>query len=104
MFDVGFSELLLIMLVALIMVGPRQLPVLARTAGVLLGKAQRQVNLLKADIARDLRTQELKHIDAQFHQQLDDIESEAQGQFEEMRAQLASASASVVRKDPSTAT
>ena len=55
MFDIAFSELFVIMLVALIVIGPKQLPTLARTAGLLFGKAQRQIAKLKSDIERDLK-------------------------------------------------
>ena len=62
MFDVGFWELLLIGVVALLVVGPERLPGLARTAGVWVGKARRLVNSVKADIDREMRTEELKKI------------------------------------------
>ena len=62
MFDVGFWELLLIGVVALLVVGPERLPGLARTVGVWVGKARRLVNSVKADIDREMRTEELKKI------------------------------------------
>ena len=62
MFDVGFWELLLIGVVALLVVGPERLPGLARTAGIWVGKARRLVNSVKADIDREMRTEELKKI------------------------------------------
>ena len=62
MFDIGFWELLLIGLVALIVVGPERLPRLARTAGLWLGKGQALLSSVKADIDRELRAEELKRI------------------------------------------
>ena len=62
MFDVGFWELLLIGVVALLVVGPERLPGLARTVGIWVGKARRLVNSVKADIDREMRTEELKKI------------------------------------------
>ncbi len=62
MFDVGFWELLLIGVVALLVVGPERLPGLARTTGVWVGKARRLVNSVKADLDREMRTEELKKI------------------------------------------
>ena len=50
MFDIGFSELMLIGIVALIVIGPERLPKVARTLGHLLGRAQRYVNDVKSDI------------------------------------------------------
>ncbi len=60
MFDVGFSEILLIMVVALVVVGPERLPKLVRTAGLYLGRARRMVAAVKADVQRELATEELK--------------------------------------------
>lgn len=60
MFDVGFWELSLIMVVVLLVVGPERLPKLARTAGVYVGKARRMVADVRAEVNRELRAQELK--------------------------------------------
>jgi len=62
MFDVGFSELMVIALVALIVIGPERLPRVARTLGALLGRAQRYVNDVKADIQREVDLDELKNV------------------------------------------
>ena len=60
MFDIGFSELLVIAVVALIVIGPQQLPKVARTLGHLFGRMQRYVNDVKADIAREMELEELR--------------------------------------------
>lgn len=60
MFDVGFSELLVIGLVALIVIGPERLPKVARTAGQWLGKLNRYVSQVKQDIDRDIKLEELR--------------------------------------------
>jgi sec-independent protein translocase protein TatB len=60
MFDIGFSELLVIAVVALIVIGPQQLPRVARTLGHLFGRMQRYVNDVKADITREMELDELK--------------------------------------------
>jgi len=52
MFDVGLSELMIIAVVALVVIGPERLPKVARTAGLLLGRLQRYVSDVKADINR----------------------------------------------------
>jgi sec-independent protein translocase protein TatB len=62
MFDVGFWELLIIGLVALLVIGPERLPGLARTAGAWLGRANRFVSEVKTEIDEELRTEELKRI------------------------------------------
>ena len=60
MFDIGFSELLVIAVVALIVIGPERLPKVARTLGHLFGRMQRYVNDVKADITREMELDELK--------------------------------------------
>jgi sec-independent protein translocase protein TatB len=60
MFDIGFSELVVIAIVALIVIGPERLPKVARTLGHLFGRMQRYVNDVKADISREMELDELK--------------------------------------------
>ena len=60
MFDVGFSELMVIAVVALIVIGPERLPRVARTMGHLFGRLQRYVNDVKADINREIELEELR--------------------------------------------
>jgi sec-independent protein translocase protein TatB len=60
MFDLGFSELMVIALVALIVIGPERLPRVARTLGHLAGRLQRYVADVKADISREVELDELK--------------------------------------------
>lgn len=64
MFDIGFSELMVIAVVALIVIGPERLPKVARTLGHLFGRMQRYVNDVKADIAREMELDELKKLQA----------------------------------------
>jgi sec-independent protein translocase protein TatB len=74
MFDVGFSELIVIALVALIVIGPERLPRVARTLGALLGRAQRYVNDVKADIQREVDLEELKNIRDTFQDAAKSVE------------------------------
>jgi sec-independent protein translocase protein TatB len=62
MFDIGFWELAIIGVVALLVVGPERLPKLARTAGFWVGRARRYVSSVKQDIEREMRTEELRQI------------------------------------------
>jgi sec-independent protein translocase protein TatB len=64
MFDIGFSELMIIAVVALIVIGPERLPKVARTLGHLFGRMQRYVNDVKADISREMQLDELKKLQA----------------------------------------
>jgi sec-independent protein translocase protein TatB len=62
MFDFSFSELMVVMVVALIVIGPERLPKVARTLGHLWGRAQRYVNGVKADIERDMNADEFRQL------------------------------------------
>lgn len=68
MFDIGFSELVLIAVVALIVIGPQRLPRVARTAGHLLGRMQRYVSDVKADIAREMELEELRKVQSSMEE------------------------------------
>jgi sec-independent protein translocase protein TatB len=60
MFDIAFSELMLIGVVALVVIGPERLPKVARTAGQWLGRLNRYVSQVKQDIDRDIKLEELR--------------------------------------------
>jgi len=60
MFDIGFWELMLIALVALIVVGPERLPKLIRVTGLWIGRANASVQSIRNEISRELRAEELK--------------------------------------------
>ncbi len=62
MFDVGFSEMLMIGIVALVVIGPERLPKVARTAGLLLGRMRRYVSDVRADLHREMQLEELKQL------------------------------------------
>lgn len=62
MFDIGFSEMMVIGVVALVVIGPERLPKVARTAGALFGRMQRYVADVKADINREIDASELKDL------------------------------------------
>jgi sec-independent protein translocase protein TatB len=75
MFDVAFSEMLVIAVIALIVIGPEKLPKVARTLGLLAGRMQRYVATVKADVERELRTEELGKFDAEAQRQVSALES-----------------------------
>ena len=76
MFDIGFSELMVIAVVALVVIGPERLPRVARTAGHLLGRLQRYVNDVKADINREMELEELRKFKNEFEQSAQAVESQ----------------------------
>lgn len=74
MFDIGFSEILLIGVVALVVIGPERLPKVARTLGHMFGRLQRYVNEVKADINREIELDELRKLQSQVQSAARDIE------------------------------
>ena len=74
MFDFGFSELMVIMVVALIVIGPERLPKVARTLGNLWGRSQRYVNGVKADIERDMAAEEFRQLQKTVQAEADAVE------------------------------
>ena len=74
MFDIGFSELVVVGVVALIVIGPERLPKVARTAGHLLGRFQRYAASVKSDISREMQLEELRKAGQSFK---DSVESSA---------------------------
>jgi sec-independent protein translocase protein TatB len=86
MFDVGFSEIVLIAVVALIVIGPQKLPKTARTLGHLFGRLQRYVNEVKADIAREMELEELKKLQQDVQGAARDIEQSVSNMKSELDA------------------
>ncbi|MBU1358272.1 MAG: Sec-independent protein translocase protein TatB [Gammaproteobacteria bacterium] len=74
MIDLGISKLALIGAVALIVIGPEKLPRVARTVGTLLGKAQRYVNDVKAEVNRSMDLDELRKMKDTVHEAARDVE------------------------------
>jgi len=64
MFDIGASEIFVIGVVALIVIGPERLPRVARTLGHLFGRLQRYVSEVKSDINREIELEELRNLKA----------------------------------------
>ncbi len=75
MFDIGFSEIVVIAVVALIVIGPEKLPKTARTLGHLFGRLQRYVSEVKADINRELELDELRKLQQQVQTAARDLET-----------------------------
>ena len=73
MFDMGFTEMMLIGIVALIVIGPERLPAVARTVGKYFGRLKRFMTTVKADVEQELRADELREILAQQQQQLNSL-------------------------------
>jgi sec-independent protein translocase protein TatB len=74
MFDFSFSELVVVLVVALVVIGPERLPKVARTLGHLYGRAQRYVNGVKADISRDMAVEEFRQLQAKVQAEAGSVE------------------------------
>ena len=68
MFDVAFSEIIVIAVVALIVIGPEKLPKVARTLGALTGRMQRYVAQVKEEVNREVRFQELQQLQQEIQE------------------------------------
>jgi sec-independent protein translocase protein TatB len=88
MFDVGFSELLVIAVVALIVIGPERLPRVARTVGHLLGRLQRYVGDVKADINREMQLEDLRKLQQQVAEQAKSLETSVNQQLNSVETEL----------------
>jgi sec-independent protein translocase protein TatB len=78
MFDIGFSEIVVIAVVALIVIGPERLPKTARMLGHLFGRLQRYVNEVKADINREMELDELRRLRQEVKGAASDFERSVQ--------------------------
>jgi len=100
MFDIGFSELLVIGLVALIVIGPERLPRVARTLGHLAGRLQRYVADVKADINREVELEELRKMKDSVQQAASGIEDSVQSEISKAESDLNAAASSVAAETP----
>jgi sec-independent protein translocase protein TatB len=88
MFDLGFTELMVIALVALIVIGPERLPRVARTLGHLAGRMQRYVADVKADINREVELDELKKMRDSMQEAASGFESSVNSELHKTEAEL----------------
>jgi sec-independent protein translocase protein TatB len=100
MFDIGFTELLVIGLVALIVIGPERLPRVARTLGHLAGRLQRYVSDVKADINREMELEELRKMRESVQQAASGIESSIQSELNRTESELNRAAESTMAGPP----
>ena len=96
MFDVGFSEMIVIAVVALIVIGPEKLPKVARTVGALIGRMQRYVNDVKADINREIELDELKKMHTSVKEAADSIHSSVRETISGFESQASELNAAVI--------
>src|SRR5687768_3584788 len=103
MFDIGFTELLVIGVVALIVIGPQKLPRVARTVGHLAGRLQRYVADVKADINREIELDELRKMRDSMQQAATGFETSVQSELNKTEAELNKSVEGVVGDTPAEA-
>ena len=90
MIDFGFDKIALIGAVALIVIGPEKLPKVARTVGHLVGRAQRYVADVKAEVNRSIELDELKKMKTQFEEAARDVENTVNEEVRQHSSELES--------------
>ena len=103
MFDIGFSEMMVCAIVALVVIGPEKLPRVARTLGHLFGRLQRYVSQVKSDIHREMEMADLGKVKTEFENAArsfqTDIETAARETEREAR-DIADAAAAIPQEPP----
>jgi len=93
MFDVSFSEIVVIAVVALVVIGPEKLPKVARTLGALAGRMQRYVAQVKEEVNREVRFQELQQLQQEIQETVtqtkEAVESSMQGGIDAASKEIA---------------
>lgn len=97
MFDFGFSKLLLLGIVALVVIGPERLPKVARTMGHLYGRLQRYVTQVKSDINREMEAADLGKMKTEFESAARSFQSEVETGVRDVDQQVRETQASIER-------
>jgi sec-independent protein translocase protein TatB len=109
MFDFGFTEMMIIAVIGLVVIGPERLPKVAKQAGQWLGKLRRYVDDVKSDINRQMELQELKNLQGELTETAREVESsmqstisQVQSDFEEVQQSIGGGTASGSAAEPAT--
>jgi sec-independent protein translocase protein TatB len=100
MFDIGFTEMLVIAVVALVVLGPDKLPKVAKQAGQWIGKLQRYVNDVKGDINRQMELEELRKLQTEVKDAAQSIESSVNSSVSSVQGEFDALSASTSLSTP----
>lgn len=98
MFDIGASEIFVIGVVALIVIGPERLPRVAKTLGHLFGRLQRYVSEVKSDINREIELEELRNLKATMQDAARSIEQSVTSQVNYIGSEVKQAGAEVQKQ------
>jgi sec-independent protein translocase protein TatB len=103
MLDLGLTKMALIGVVALVVLGPERLPRVARTAGALFGRAQRYINDVKAEVAREIELDHLRQMKTDFESAARNVENSIHDNLRKHEAELNDAFRSGTSVSPSIA-
>jgi sec-independent protein translocase protein TatB len=98
MFDIGFSEMLVIGIVALVVIGPERLPKVARTLGHLFGRLQRYVTQVKTDINREMELAELGKVKTEFESAARSFQTDMESKVAETEREMREAKDAIERE------
>jgi sec-independent protein translocase protein TatB len=98
MFDIAFSELLVIGVVALVVIGPERLPKVARTLGHLFGRLQRYVAQVKSDINREMEASELSKVKTEFESAARDFQRDVETNVQDADREIREVQADIDRQ------
>jgi len=91
LFDIAFSEILVIAVVALLVIGPEKLPKVARTLGMLTGRLQRYVSTVKADIDRELRMEDMRKMEQETRNSIMATQSDISAEIHKTESEVSTA-------------
>ncbi len=95
MFDIGFSEMVVCAVVALVVIGPERLPRVARTLGILFGRLQRYVAQVKADINREMEAADLGKVKTEFESAARSFEADVKSQAADVEREVRDAQTAI---------
>jgi sec-independent protein translocase protein TatB len=100
-FDIGFSEMVVCAVVALVVIGPERLPKVARTLGVLFGRLQRYVAQVKSDINREMDLADLGKVKTEFESAARSFETDLKSQAADVEREVRDAQSAFEAQAPS---
>lgn len=103
MFDIGFTEIFVVAVVALIVIGPERLPRVAKTLGHLFGRMQRYVAEVKADVNREIELDELRKLKSTMQDAARSFEQSVTSQVNFIESEVKQAGADVQKQVESAA-
>jgi len=102
MFDVGFWEILLILILALVVIGPERLPGAARKAGYFVGKARRYIEGVRSEVESELDVNEFKRMLHNQEVQINELQEQIKSGVNDVKSDVSDATSAVAFDDTET--